>query len=1133
MSRKFTPPRAHHLLMSLLLCCAPWLAHAQGQPLATVKITDQDSGKKEKTLEEALNDVQAYYKISFIYESDVVANKMTPRQIRFEADVESTLEKILKPLDLKVKKINDNSYAISPLKAPEAPRNNQRKPDNNSEDRIFMQVSGQVVDENDSGLPGVNVIEKGTSNGTTTDVDGKFTLNVAGENSVLIFSFIGYDAQEITVGARTDFSIKMAIKAESLGEVVVVGYGTQKKANLTGAVGAVDSKEIEKLNVNQTTQLLQGQVAGVTVIQQSGQPGKENAQISIRGQGTFSGAGTNPLVLVDGLASSMDNVDFNDIASISVLKDAASASIYGTRAANGVVLIETKKGKEGKTKINYHGYVGLQQPTEIPKIVDSWTYAEMMNEALTNDGQNPQYSAAEIAKFKSGEDPDNYANKNHYRDLITSGSGVQTGHNINMTGGNGKTNYLVSFGYLNNQGLMAETYFKRYNVRMNLENKINDKVKVSLILSGRASNQNEPTAVDKSPVPGAEGILSYAIKVPTTIPGRKSNGYYGNQTGFTTEGWMDSESFIANDNKNLYSNASIDWDIVKGLKLTGRMGYDFTLNQYTMFRPTLVIDQFLTAGPSDLTKENTTTGLLTAQSFLNYDLNIGRHSIHALLGYSQESYKQESLRGFRDNFPSNTLSQLNAGSASNQQSSGTASEWALRSVFGRVTYNFNERYLLEFNARYDGSSRFPSAHRFGLFPSLSGGWRISEEDFFHVSWIDELKVRGSIGKLGNQNIGTYPYQQLISLGLNAPFGATEVMSPGAAAKVVPNSNLSWETTRVIDGGIDVAFFSGKLNFTADYYDKLTSGILYAVSASAVLGLTPSVQNAGVVSNKGIDLELRYRGKAGDFTYSIAPNFSYVKNQVVELANLEKDVTNGWFVGYPLNAIYGYKAQGLFVDQADIDAHATQFRVPKPGTIKFEDISGPNGVPDGKVDADYDRTVIGNTFPKFTFGMNLNGQYKRFDLSILLQGIGGVNKLIGVLQTNPVTGAIQNNTLFQGNAFIQGSNPQQWMADDHWSIDNPNPNAAYPRLSILGGQEEQFQPSTFIMHNASFLRISNVQLGYTFAPELISKLRMSTFRIYVSARNLKTFDHFQKGWDPETAGGYPPVRVYNIGINVGF
>jgi TonB-linked SusC/RagA family outer membrane protein len=1102
------------LLLGLFLCAMPFEGSAQVEPpMAANRQPLQQLTSDELTLQQVLGDLQQHYKISFVYESEAVLGKVVDRNISYDADLEVTLEKILTPQDLKFKKINESSYAISMI-APVIIESNKRI----KKEVLAFQVTGTVVDDQGEGLPGVNVLEKGTANGTTTDVNGRFAVNVEGENSVLVFSFIGFETQEVPVGVTTEFSIQLKTMAETLSEVVVVGYGVQKKANLTGAVGSLESKDIEKLNVSQTSQMLAGQVAGLTVIQDSGQPGKEGMNIRIRGMGTFSDAGTDPLVLVDGLASSMDNVDFNDIASVSVLKDAASASIYGTRAANGVILIETKKGSEGKVKMNYHGFFGLQQPTEIPEIVDSWVYAEMANEALKNNGMNPEFTAADIELFKNGTDPDFHPNKRHYDDLLNSGSGAQTSHHLNITGGTAKSSYMVSFGYLNQQGLIDETWFKRYNVRVNLDNKLNDKLKLNVILAGRLGKDSEPTAVDRNPALGAEGILNYAIKIPNAIAGKRSDGYYGNQTGFTVEGWMDSESYRKNDNLNLYSNVSLDWDIVKGLKLTGRAGYDFTLNQYEMFRPVLVVDQFITAGPSDLTLTSTTAGLSTLQAFLNYDLKKGQHAFHFLGGYSQEAYRNDNITGFRDNFPSNTLYELNAGSQSNQQSYGTGYEWALRSYFGRVTYNYNEKYLFEANARYDGSSRFPKDNRYGFFPSLSAAWRISSEEFFNVSWIDELKVRASWGELGNQNIGNYPYQQVLTLGLNTPFGVTEVLSPGAAATVVPNPDINWESTRVADVGLDVGFFGGKLNLTVDYYDKLTSGILYNVTASKVLGMRPSVQNAGVVSNKGVDVEVRYREQVGELKFAIAPNFSYVRNEVEELANVDKDIANGLFVGSSLNSIYGYISDGLFADQADIDSHPKQQRTPKPGTIKFRDISGPNGVPDGIVDADYDRTIIGNTFPRFNYGANLSAQYKNFDVSILLQGVAGVNKIIGG---------------FQGNAFIQGSNPQQWMAEGRWTEQNPDPNAIYPRLSVLSGQEEQFLNSTYIMQNSSFLRINNAQIGYKFPTTLTSRLKLTNFRVYAGVRNVLTFDSFQKGWDPETGVGYPPVRTYNLGVNLNF
>jgi TonB-linked SusC/RagA family outer membrane protein len=594
---------------------------------------------------------------------------------------------------------------------------------------------------------------------------------------------------------------------------------------------------------------------------------------------------------------------------------------------------------------------------------------------------------------------------------------------------------MLSVGYLNQAGLVAETGYKRYNMLLNVESKLKDNLILRAKLSGQNGRSTEPTAVDKNPSLGVEGLLDYAIKIPNTYAGKMSNGYYGNQTGFTIEGWMDSESFISNNNLDAVASLGLDWNITKGLKLSGIAGYNFGSGIYKFFRPVLVVDQFITQGPSELTVRNSASSLLTAQAFLNYDLSLGQNTFHFLLGYSQESYRSQYVQAFRDNFPNNSLYEINAGAASNQQTGGSASEWALRSYFGRINYDYKGKYLFEANARYDGSSRFPANKRYGLFPSVSAAWRISEEEFFKVPMINDLKIRASWGELGNQNIGDYPYQQVLNLGLNAPFGVTEKLWSGAGATTVPNANITWESTRQADIGFDLAMFESKLIFSLDYFDKLTSGILYNITASRVLGLTPSVQNAGVVSNKGIDLNLQHQNAFGDFSYNISTNLSFVKNEIKELANVTRDINNGLFVGSSLQSIYGYVADGLFVNQAEIDGYATQPRAAKPGDIKFVDISGPAGVPDGKVDADNDRKIIGNTFPKFNYGASINARYKSFDLSVQLQGVAGLKQQIGG---------------YEGNAFQHGTSPQQWMVDSRWTTENPNPNAAYPRFLILGG-----------------------------------------------------------------------------------
>jgi TonB-linked SusC/RagA family outer membrane protein len=984
--------------------------------------------------------------------------------------------------------------------------------------QAVRKVTGKVSDTAGASIPGVSVVVKGTTTGTITNSDGFFLLGNVPENATLIFSFVGMKTKEVDSRNQINFNVQLEEETIGLEEVVAVGYGVQKKVNLTGAIASVSSKELENRTVTQTSQLLTGLVSGVTVSQTSGQPGKDGVDITVRGLGTFSGAGNRPLVLVDGLASSLDFVNINDIASISVLKDAASASIYGTRAANGVILIETKKGKNGEFKISYQGNVGLQRPAEIPRIVDSWVYAQMYNEALTNAGGSAQYSADEIAKFKSGVDLDNYPNKRHYDDLVTSGSGLQTDHHISFSGGTEKSLYMLSLGYLNQNGFVAETSFKRYNILVNLESKLKENLSLKVKMSGQNGISNEPTAVDKNPALGVSGLLDYAIKIPNAYAGKMSNGYYGNQTGFTIEGWMDSQSFRSNNNLDAISSISLDWNITKSLKLTGITGYNFGSYTYKMFRPVLVVDQFITQGPSELTEMKTNNSLLTSQAYLNYDLAIKDNTFHVLLGYSQESYKNEWIQAFRDNFPNNTLYEINAGAASNQQSSGSAYEWALRSYFGRINYDYKGKYLIEANSRYDGSSRFPANRRYGLFPSISAGWRVSKEDFFRVKWIDDLKIRASWGQLGNQNIGNYPYQQVLTLGLNTPFGVAESLASGAAATVVPNENITWESTSVTDLGMDVSMFKNKLSISVDLYEKLTTGILYNITASRVLGLTPSVQNAGKVSNLGLDFNIIHNNTIGKFYYSIAANFSYVKNEVTELANVTRDINNGLFVGSSLGSVYGYVADGLFVDAADITKSPLQPRTPLPGDIKLKDISGPLGVPDGKVDADYDRKIIGNTFPKYNYGANLNARYNGFDISVQLQGVAGLNKVI---------------TGYEGNAFQHGASPQEWMVNSRWTKENPNPNADYPRFQVLGGGEQQFWNSTFVLLDAAYLRVSNVQLGYTIPKNTVKMLKISNLRFYVGIKNLLTFDNFREGWDPEINSGYPPVRYFNIGINTNF
>jgi TonB-linked SusC/RagA family outer membrane protein len=497
-----------------------------------------------------------------------------------------------------------------------------------------------------------------------------------------------------------------------------------------------------------------------------------------------------------------------------------------------------------------------------------------------------------------------------------------------------------------------------------------------------------------------------------------------------------------------------------------------------------------------------------------------------MAGYSQEQNKYSWQQGYRQNFPNNLLYTLNAGSATGMSATGSADEWALRSWFGRINYAFDNKYLLELNARYDGTSRFPASGRWGLFPSVSAGWKISEEPFVkeNAPWIELLKIRGSWGKLGNQNIGNYPYQNIISLGQNYSFGGS--LSSGAAVTTLANRAITWETTRIADVGFDMSILKGELSMSVDYFDKYTSGILYSISVSSVLGLTPSAVNAGAVKNTGVDILLNYRTNLGKVRFGISPNFSFVRNRVMELASgLKQDIGQNLFVGKPLGAIYGYVADGLFTDANDVANSPAQPYAAQPGLVKYKDLSGADGKPDGKTDATYDRAVIGNTVPKYTYGATITADYKGFDLSILLQGLAGFEKQMGS---------------YMAFAFYNGGQIQRWQADNRWTTSNPNPHALYPKLTTLNMGSGTIATSTYWNRNASFLRMKNLQLGYSFSSNTLERLKINRLRLYVSGQNLFTINKFYKGWDPEmyqaTGDGpsfYPITRVYTFGVNVKF
>lgn len=991
----------------------------------------------------------------------------------------------------------------------------------------LREIVGTVSDSSGEPLIGVSVLVKESSAGATTDIDGKFRVNAAAGQTLKV-SYVGYTTQEIKVSSQSVINIVLKEDLMKLEEVVVVGYGTQKKVNLTGAVSSVTAEELANKPVTSTAQALAGLAPGLSVLQNSGRPGA-SANVKIRGTGTFSSAGTDPLVLIDGLSGSIDDVDPNDIQSISFLKDAASASIYGNRAANGVILIETKKGSEGKTTISYNATFGWQKATELPDFLPSWEYAEYYNMAMHNMGRQDAYSAEQIEKYRNGSDPDNYPNVNHLKWLLESGSGFQHQHNVSIQGGNAKTSYNFSVGYRNQEGMTANTNNERMTALLSLKSEIAKGLTMNINLNAYNNKYNAPNGEPQS----IDGMIGYAVREAPIYAGQKSDGSFGYQDSYSPEAWLASESFIQNISRNISASAQLRWETpVKGLSFIGKAGANYWTKFDKAYRAETYFDENKTVGPNTLSIWTANNTYTTLEAMVNYERQIKNHSFKLLAGTSVEQSNNKGLEGYRNSFPNNYLYELGAGDKSTASNNSSLTEYALLSYFGRLNYTFNDRYLLEANVRYDGSSRFAKDHRWGFFPSVSAGWRISEESFWKNSSIansfDNLKLRASYGVLGNQNIGVYPYQQTYSLGHDYPLGGT--LQSGAYIASYNNPNITWEKTAITDIGIDFSLWNGMLSGTIDYFYKYTSDILSSVEVTSIMGRGVGQSNVGAVSNKGIEVNLSFNGKIGrDFKYSIAPNFTWIKNAVEELSNgAKEEINNNRIVGEPIGIIYGYETDGLFVDQAEIDAAPDQLvgkSSIKPGYVKYKDISGPDGVPDGKVDAQYDRKVLGSTTPKFYYGLNLNASFKGFDFSALLQGLGGHKRLIGS---------------YMAYAFYNGGQIQRWQADNCWTEENPNKWAAYPRIETLNMNNTNLQTSDYWLRNASFLRVKNVQIGYTLPKSVSKKAGMESVRIYLSGQNLFSFNSFYKGWDPENEIGtgdapsyYPINAIYSFGLNLKF
>ena len=1005
-----------------------------------------------------------------------------------------------------------------------------------------LKVSGVVTDEAGEPLIGVSVLVKGTTLGNITDLNGRFSLDVP-EGSILEISYIGYKTQSIKA-QREPMNIVLKEDAQKLDEVVVVGFGTQKKVNLTGSVSAVTGDDISKRPVANAAILLQGQIPGLRVNQGLGQPGGEGTSFRIRGQGTFSSAGSDPLILINGVPGSMTNLDPSVIESVSVLKDAASAAIYGARAANGVILVTTKQGAVGdKVHISYHGNVGLHTPTKLyDRVTNSVEYMELANLAWKNSGTGKQYTQDQINLYRNNVGDPQYPNFD-WQDYMFRTAVVQT-HNLSMAGSTEKTTYNVALNFVDQPGTMRGFKYRKYNATIDLTARITNFIKVGTYANLMYGETEQPRQGQN------DAFLSTLSQAPTYMPWLPDDG-----TGIRR--WTSSAYSFESHNKNMPAiigdnamkrdnnfdiNAQLwlEINLAKGLTWYTKGAARLQSNKSKDWRgsTTYTYDYHTGERSSELDKGG--LGLSVGDgrrfytnlySYLKYDLSLvdNAHNFSLMVGYNQESEKYETLNAYRKDFAFD-LPVLNAGGTADWSNSGGEEEWAIQSLFGRFNYDFKERYLFEANMRYDGTSRISDENRWGVFPSFSVAWRATEEEFIknlNLNWLNNFKLRGSWGQLGNQNIGLYPYQAMISGVDDYPFTKTsDGVIIGYQQTAYANRNIKWETTTITDIGFDLQVFDG-LSVTFDWYKKTTDDILRSSQVSSLLGLSAPTVNHGSVENKGIEVALNYAnmvkgGTFRGFRYNAGVYFDRSRNKLTEFGAEEIGSYSIKREGLPYDEYYMLECIGVFADQAEINASPKQFNDnTQPGDLKYKDISGPDGKPDGVID-NYDRRTFSGRFPGFEYGINASATWKGFDLSLIGQGVADKKYYTTDWGVQP---------------FMQGSSPNKDYIKHMWTEENPY-GAKHPKLywQDMGGGKNT-RPNSYYLKDASFFRLKNLTLGYTLPRVWTEKANISKVRIYFSGDNLLTLTPY-KGLDPERNGDgrdaiYPQNRIYSFGLNVEF
>ncbi len=990
-------------------------------------------------------------------------------------------------------------------------------------------VTGTVSDENGEPLIGAGVLIKGTANGGVTDLDGNYSI-VAPADAVLEISYLGYKTIEVAVAGRSSVSVSLE-NDNVLEETVVIGYGTVKKKDLTGAVAAVRGEDLASKKTATLSTALQGTMSGVLVQRNGNAPGASASSIRVRGITTMDNS--NPLIIVDGVqCSDIDYVNSNDVASVSVLKDASAASIYGSKAAAGVILITTKRGEASDLSFSYSGEVGAEIPTTQPEMVGVTRFLEMSNELLYNDnnagGFFQLYTSDQVKNWVkyNKTDPNNYPITN-WRELILKNAALRHSHNISVSGGNKSVRSKVSMTYDDVDGLYGNRKYQRFMLRTNNDfTIIKDFLHASLDLNIRRAKNTTPIY---SPFDTMRKMP--AVYAATWEDGRYAEGKSGSnpyalvELGGTTYAWS----------TQLGGKASIDLTPVKGLKISGIISpfINYTKSKqfknacyYTLADDPDVIGGYFDSGTTwstnKLTENRNDSYTVTSQVIANYTGSFGKHNIGAMAGYENYLMKSETLSAARDQYELTGYPYLNIGPEDYQTNSGSGDVYTSNSFFGRVTYDYAGRYLVQANVRHDGSSRFAKDYRWGTFPSFSAGWVLSEESWMVATKpvLSFMKVRASWGMLGNERIGSsyFPYLALMSFG-NALFyeNGETVSDKTAAQRGLAVEDITWETTTSTDLGLDLGFFNRRLNLNFDYYWKTTDDMLLSIEIPYLMGYSNPKTNAGKMATRGFDLEIGWNDHKGDFSYSISANLSDFLSKIVSINGA--DIISGGKIhreGCYFNEYYGYICDGIYQTQDEVNESARLNTSVTVGDLKYRDISGPDGVPDGKISAEYDRVPLGNSLPRFQYGGRFNCEWKGIDFSMVVQGIGKQNAYLSAAYVQPLRDNYGNiPAIIDGNYWSVFNTPEQ------------NLNATYPRLTKVG-KDNNYATSSFWMFNGAYFRMKNVTIGYTLPESVSSKLRIKKLRIYVAANDLFCISNYPKGWDPEMGTSAYPITTSVLG-----